>query len=209
MSFTLLGSPFSVRVQVHRTLHPVRYVAFLRAINVAGHAIIKMTDLRDAFEAAGCRNTTTYIQSGNVIFDMADGNPEALFQKIRTKVRGLAGGEPDIVFRTARALELLVRAAPFKALEGERGLKLYVTFLAQKPRAKPAFPLLLPKDALEAIGMRGLDVLLVSRPKPNGFYGFPNNFIEKACGVSGTSRNWTTVTKVLALARQDPSGATR
>jgi uncharacterized protein (DUF1697 family) len=45
-----------------------RHVAFLRAINVAGHAIVRMADLRQAFADAGCRNVRTYIQSGNVVF---------------------------------------------------------------------------------------------------------------------------------------------
>ncbi|HLG58052.1 MAG TPA: DUF1697 domain-containing protein [Vicinamibacterales bacterium] len=186
-----------------------RYIAFLRAINVRGHAIIKMTDLRDAFMAAGCGNVTTFIQSGNVIFDTPAEDPAALFRRINAEVRELAGGEPAIVYRTARELEALARSSPFKGLEGTRQLKLYVTFLDRPPLSKPSFPMHLAKDALEAIGMKGLDVLLVSRPKPNGFYGFPNNFIEKVLGVSGTSRNWTTVTKILALTRQDLSGPTR
>ena len=45
-----------------------KYVAFLRAMNVAGHASVRMTDLREAFAAAGCQGVRTYIQSGNVIF---------------------------------------------------------------------------------------------------------------------------------------------
>ena len=46
------------------------YVAFMRAINVAGHASVRMSDVRDAFAAAGCRKVRTYIQSGNVIFEV-------------------------------------------------------------------------------------------------------------------------------------------
>lgn len=45
------------------------YVAFLRAINVGGRTLIKMSDLRDAFAAAGCRDVTTYIQSRNAMFN--------------------------------------------------------------------------------------------------------------------------------------------
>jgi len=44
------------------------YVAFIRAINVAGHASVRMSDVRDAFVAAGCKDVRTYIQSGNVMF---------------------------------------------------------------------------------------------------------------------------------------------
>jgi uncharacterized protein (DUF1697 family) len=181
-----------------------RYVAFVRAINVRGHHIIKMTDLCDAFQSAGCTNATTFIQSGNVIFDTDDADPSALFRKIQGKVRALAGGEPAIVYRTIRELDALARSVPFKGLEADRTLKLYVTFLAAIPPIKPRFPVVDAKEALDAIGMKGLDVLLVSRRKPSGFYGFPNNFIEKVLGVSGTSRNWNTVTKILQRARDDP-----
>ena len=47
-----------------------RYVAFLRAINVAGHARVEMSRLCDVFTRAGCVNAQTYIQSGNVIFKL-------------------------------------------------------------------------------------------------------------------------------------------
>ena len=47
------------------------YVAFLRALNVAGHSKLKMDVLRQAFAAAGGRNVATYIQTGNVIFDVS------------------------------------------------------------------------------------------------------------------------------------------
>jgi len=40
----------------------------------------------------------------------------------------------------------------------------------------------------------------------NGSFGFPNAFAEKEPGVVATSRNWSTVTKIVALARR-ASGA--
>lgn len=47
----------------------MKYVALLRGINVGGNAIIKMADLKAAFEKGGYKNVITYIQSGNVIFE--------------------------------------------------------------------------------------------------------------------------------------------
>ncbi len=38
------------------------YVAFLRAINVAGHAKVTKDELKAAFTSAGCRGVQTYIQ---------------------------------------------------------------------------------------------------------------------------------------------------
>ncbi|HYJ93720.1 MAG TPA: DUF1697 domain-containing protein [Vicinamibacterales bacterium] len=52
-----------------------RYVAFLRAINVRGHPLIAMPELCAAFQSAGCRNATTFIQSGDVILDTAMTDP--------------------------------------------------------------------------------------------------------------------------------------
>jgi hypothetical protein len=77
----------------------------------------------------------------------------------------------------------------------------YVAFLAEQPREKAQFPLLLPKEGLEAFAMSGRQVFIVSRPNPRGFYGFPNNFIEKELQVSATSRNWNTITRIVNFAQ--------
>jgi uncharacterized protein (DUF1697 family) len=158
-----------------------------------------MTDLIDAFTAAGCTGVRTYIQSGNVIFESPEERSAAVFQRIRVKLHDLLGHEPGVLFRTFREVENIVRSAPFQTFESERGVKLYVVFLSEKTARKPKFPLVLSKEELEAVGMKPLEVFVVSRRKKNGFYGFPNNFIEKELGVSATSRNWSTVTKIVRL----------
>ena len=172
-----------------------RYVAFLRAINVAGHARVEMSRLCDVFTRAGCVSAQTYIQSGNVIFETEDDCAE-LFQKIRTNVCRLTGEQSGVMFRSARQIHALVNAAPFKAFDADRTLKLYAVCLGEKPRSVPPFPWADSKERLEAIGIKGLDVLVVSRRKPSGFYGFPNSFVEKKLGAPATSRNWSTIKKI-------------
>ena len=49
-----------------------RYIALLRGINVGGKNIIKMADLKAAFERQGFGNVVTYINSGNILFDSKD-----------------------------------------------------------------------------------------------------------------------------------------
>ena len=73
-----------------------QYIAFLRAINVGGHASVKRSDLKDAFAAAGCAGVRTYIQSGNVIFEAPEDNTAAVFERVRLQLRDLLlcpGGE--------------------------------------------------------------------------------------------------------------------
>ena len=159
-----------------------------------------MTDLQATFAAAGCGNVRTYIQSGNVVFHCPPGKLPSIFNKIRANLCDLIGGDPVVMFRTIAELQAIQKAAPFKSLEAEPKTKLYVGFLAEEPLKKPELPLVFPKEALEAIAVKNLDVFIVSRQKPNGFFGFPNNFIEKEFGVSATSRNWSTITKVVEFA---------
>ena len=45
-----------------------KYVAFLRGINV-GNIRIKMPDLKIAFEDLGFQSVSTYLQTGNVVFE--------------------------------------------------------------------------------------------------------------------------------------------
>ena len=169
---------------------------------MAGHAIVKMTDLKESFVAAGCKNVRTYIQSGNVVFECPEEQASKVFKKTAVHVRKLIGAEPEILFRTLGDLQDIVNAAPFKDLETERLIKLYVVFLSETPKAKPKLPLAFDKEALQVTSMGNLEVFVVSRRKPNGFFGFPNAFVEKEFGVSATSRNWSTVTKIIEFAQR-------
>src|SRR5581483_10040431 len=53
----------------------MRYVALLRGINVGGKTLIKMGELKTCIEALGLDSVSTYIASGNVLFESeeADG----------------------------------------------------------------------------------------------------------------------------------------
>ena len=98
------------------------YIAFLRAINVAGHPSVRMEALKAAFSAAGCANVRSYIQSGNVVFDCAEKQAAAIFKKIEARLRPLVGGEPTILFRRVDDLDRLVKANPFGARAKEKTL---------------------------------------------------------------------------------------
>lgn len=48
-----------------------RHVALLRGINVGGRNAVAMADLQEAFEAGGYGAVSTYIRTGNVLFESA------------------------------------------------------------------------------------------------------------------------------------------
>src|SRR5262245_48381312 len=100
-----------------------QYVAFMRAINVGGHGSVKMTDLRDVFTAAGCKNVTTYIQSGNVLFDSNERSIPAILRNLRVTLRKLLADEPDVILRTAGEIDAILARNPFKKVRAGQDVK--------------------------------------------------------------------------------------
>jgi uncharacterized protein (DUF1697 family) len=178
----------------------VIHVAFIRAINVGGRAVVKMTDLKAAFERAGCRNVRTFIASGNVLFEAPVRLPAALRTRLAKELAAVCGKEPGVCYRTLDELEALIAAAPFGKLVADKSVKLYVAFTDRVPANVPKLPIVVQKELVEITSVRAADMLIVSRRKPNGMYGFPNACVEEL-GVMATTRNWNTVTRVAAFAR--------
>ena len=177
------------------------HVAFLRASNVGGRAVVKMTDLKAAFERAGGRNVRTFIASGNVLFDAPGRLPAALKGRVATELTKLLGKEPGVCYRTVEEIDTLVASDPFGRLVADKTLKLYVCFADRELKPRPKLPIVDAKELVEITGIRAADMLIVSRRKPNGMYGFPNICVE-ALGVVSTSRNWNTVMRVADFARR-------
>jgi len=50
----------------------MKYVLFLRGINVGGKNKVPMADLRNMISSLGYENVITYINSGNILFDSTD-----------------------------------------------------------------------------------------------------------------------------------------
>lgn len=175
-----------------------RYVALLRAVNVAGHARVSGDELARIFTRAGARDVSSFGHAGNLLFSAAK-SPTAIVARARDAVSRRYGERPLMVLRSASEILDLIAADPFAGCGVGASDKLYVVFLTRKARKPPALPIASPVERLEAFACRGRDVLLVSRRKPNGFYGFPNAFVETQFRVSATARNWTTVTRIAKL----------
>jgi uncharacterized protein (DUF1697 family) len=174
------------------------YVAFLRAINVGGRAVVKMDALRDAFIAAGCKNVQTVIASGNVLFEAPATGRTALATRIRQSLEKLVGKDPGVFIRTKADLESIIEPDPFARFAREGNAKFYVVFLGGKPGHVPKLPHRSEKEAVEVIATTGLDVFVVSRPRKGSFYGFPNGVVEKEFRVAATTRNWNTVKRIVS-----------
>jgi len=176
------------------------YIALLRGINVSGQKIIKMEDLKNAFEALHYKHLTTYIQSGNVVFESAAADTSIIRTQIENKLLKTFGYEVPVIVRTLKEIKETIKRNPFKKVKAEEGEKLHVTFLSQKPAKDAGDSLAAVKNDVDEIRLLGSEVYILCR---NG-YGktlFSIAFIEKKLAVSATTRNWATVEKLLSLGK--------
>jgi len=178
----------------------VIYVALLRGINVGGNKLIKMKELTRIFTDAGLKNVRTYIASGNVIFESGSANTAALNRRIEKALQKALGYDVTVVLRTLSEIESIVNRNPFRKYEASKDVMLCVVFLANEPTTKPKLPLVSLTENLEVFEVAEGTACVVSRRKKTGWFGFPNNFVEKQLSVAGTTRQWSSVKKLLKFA---------
>ena len=170
----------------------MKYVVFLRAINVGGHAIIKMTDLKKMFESAGLANVQTYIQSGNVIFESVE-DEEPLTKQIERQLEKAAEYKIHVFVRTMRQVQSIADKSPFTPKTGETA---YVTFLSKKPDKKSQQALLSFRSEADDFAFNGLELYNLRRDREKSI--FSGSFVEKILKMPSTNRNLNTISKIVA-----------
>ncbi len=89
------------------------FVALLRGINVGGNAKVEMPKLKKSFEELNCKNVSTYINSGNVIF-RDNRSSKDLVPKIEAAILKDFGLDVPVVIRDLNNVQKLVKAVPLK-----------------------------------------------------------------------------------------------
>lgn len=175
------------------------YISFLRGINVAGQKKIKMSSLKVLYESLGFKNVTTYIQSGNVIFQSTKEDIPVLQQKIEQKIQKEYNFTVTTIIRTIPEMKNIIDGNPFMKERHEDITKLYVTFLSQRPSLLAIQELNHFQKNEEEFIISGKNVYLFI-PKGYGKAILSNNLIERKLHVTATTRNWKTVLQVGELA---------
>jgi uncharacterized protein (DUF1697 family) len=177
------------------------YISLLRGINVSGQKLIKMDALRKSYENMGFHNVTTYLQSGNVIFEGNDSDINDLEQKISRQIENDFGFEVPVIVLTIEKLKQVIDNNPFlKDLNKDQSF-LHVTFLSSKPGQFNYKTIEDKKQNGEEIIFSDMAVYLYC---PNG-YGrtrLNNNFLESKIKVGATTRNWRTTNELFKIAQQ-------
>ena len=172
-------------------------VALLRGVNVGGKNRLPMKDLVEMFTAAGCSNVSTYIQSGNVLFNAPASVLKKLPENIAKQIAETFGFRAPVILRTAEQMAETVRANPFLAA-GKAESTLHVYFLAETPGSAAIAKLDPDRSPPDAFHAHGREIYL---HLPNGMARtkLTNAYFDSKLGTVCTARNWATVLKLTEL----------
>jgi uncharacterized protein (DUF1697 family) len=173
------------------------YIAMLRGVNVGGNPL-KMDWLRKTCEELGLRGAQTYLQSGSLVFSSS---------LTASKVAALLAARIDahtvrpvpVLVRTASEMSIVVTGNPFLGRKGVAADKLHVTFLGKAPATANTGKLDQLAGQRDQYHLAGKELYLHC-PINYGESKLSNAAVEKALGVTATTRNWKTVQALLALA---------
>lgn len=180
-------------------------IAFLRAINVGGH-IVKMDVLRQHFEALGLKGVSTFIASGNVIFDAPadlasppDSSPtplRTLELQIEAHLKQMLGYDVATFIRTAEEVVAVTRHKPFSDEDlANPDHYLYVSFTAAPLSDAAHQKLMALQTEADEFHAHGREVYWLCRKKISDSK-ITGKMLEKAIGMAATARNITTVQKL-------------
>jgi uncharacterized protein (DUF1697 family) len=173
----------------------------LRGVNLGPHNRVKMEELRALYESLKLREPQTYVQSGNVVFKTDERDLNKLAKRIQSGVEKKFGFQSDVVLRSAAELRDVIARNPFAQRRGIEPGKLLVTFLSSDPGEEARVKVRAIKCAPDELFIDGREAYIyfpggMGRPKLSW------STIPKTLNVSGTGRNWNSVTRMLEIAEK-------
>ncbi|HEX2967900.1 MAG TPA: DUF1697 domain-containing protein [Bacteroidales bacterium] len=177
------------------------FIAMLRGVNMTGHNSIKMTDLAGLFRKIGYHDAETYIQSGNIVFSCKNGNSEEISSGIRKAILTEFNHDIAVITRTPEEMKKIISLNPFLEEPAFDPSKMAVLFLELGPSDEQKLKVAGIDYPPDKFHINESEIYVYC---PNGFgrTKLYTNFFENKMKVIGTSRNWTTVNKLLEMAEK-------
>jgi uncharacterized protein (DUF1697 family) len=174
------------------------YLALLRGINVGGRNVIRMADLKACFEEGGFTGVTTYIQSGNVVFDAKERGVQSLTSRIEGLLGDSFGYEASVVVLNGAQTRGVIHGAPKGFGSDPEKFRSDVIFLK---------PSLTPGEAMKQVPTRdgvdrawaGKGVLYFERLTSRASQSRLSKVMSMPIYKEMTIRNWATTTRLAEL----------
>ena len=90
----------------------MKYIALLRGINISGKNKISMPELKKLLEENNYQNVSTYLNSGNIIFECNIDNKETIMDNIHTLIKTKFLLDIPVYITTDKELEDILNNSP-------------------------------------------------------------------------------------------------
>lgn len=171
------------------------YVALLRGINVSGHRIIKMAELKNALSRPELLDLQTYLQSGNLVFISGSSSCKALEHIITHTVKKDFGFDIKVKVVKKKQFQKAFVDNPFLDQQHIDTKQLYYIHLMDTPDPDVFEALANDNKYPEQMCLIG-NVIYVNYLNGYGRSKLHGNIIEKKLKVSATARNYNTMKKL-------------
>lgn len=175
------------------------YISLLRGINVGGHKRIAMEPLKLMFFSLGFQGVSSYIQSGNLVFNYSKSENGFLEKIIAEKIQEQFGIEVPVLVIDLEAWKDITESNPFINNEEMNIETLYLTLLKNSPEPSGLLAMNSSDFAPEEYQLKGQSIYLYI---PMGYHQckLTNNYLEKKLKALSTTRNWKTILAITQLA---------
>jgi len=171
-----------------------RFIAFLRAINVGGGRTVKMQSLRQVFESLGFSKVTTFIASGNVVFETTTNKTKALEKKIERALKAALGYEVRTFVRGENDLAKIANYRPFPQSKFDETSN--IIFLADDLTEKLKQNVEALRTKTDVFEVHGREIYWQRRRKQNKAL-FSTVPLEKILGPAFTVRGTNTIKRIV------------
>ena len=174
------------------------FIALLRGINVGGNNIIKMAPLKACFEKLGFCQVTTYIQSGNILFQ-APRPAKELTDQIEETLSKQFRYNSCVVLISHSQLKRIVELAPKNFGQNADTYRYDVIFLKKPVTPKNAIKVVKTKEGVDNVHA-GKYTLYFSRLISGVSQSHMSRIIQTPIYQHMTIRNWNTTKQLLTMA---------
>lgn len=178
----------------------IKYAAFLRGINVGGHTLVKMDDLRKEFESLGYQNVKTVLASGNVVFEAPRENTTIYSQKIAQKLGEKLDRDITVIVYSLEDLQELEAKGPFKDVNIIPGSRQFITFISENIENRSISDSSMHDD-FQILKISDRIICSILHEKPGVGTLDLMSAIEKQYGKDVTTRSWNTITRILKVGK--------
>jgi uncharacterized protein (DUF1697 family) len=175
----------------------MKYVALLRGVNVGGNNSIKMNSLVHAFEKEGFTNVSTYIQSGNVIFESGSQDKESLVTRIEHMLTATFRYPSTIVLRSEKELHKIISHVP-DMWKKDGDLRCYILFVKEPMTAEEVAKEIETKEGIDFLSI-GNGALYMGTKMEGITKSKFSKFIGKKVYKDVTMRNYKTSRIILEI----------